>query len=54
MNSLNAAVNGISTPPSPQSSRAATVETMPMAANTRWPVSSISSMEPNMMMAMAS
>ena len=47
LNSLKAALNGSSTPPTPHSAKAKTAAIKPMTPNTRWPVSSISSMEAN-------
>jgi hypothetical protein len=49
-----AALNGISTPPVPQSASVATEATKPIAANTRWPVKSMSIMPENMRTAMSS
>ncbi len=54
LKSLNAALNGISMPPSPQSARAATVATNPMAPNTRCPVISMSIIEANISRAIIS
>ena len=47
LNSLNAALNGISTPPTPHNSSAKAVATKPMTPNTRWPASNITSIDEN-------
>jgi len=52
--SFIAAENGMSSPPTPQSRRPATVATKPMAAKTRCPVISISIMVLNISRAITS
>ncbi|MEZ5825494.1 MAG: hypothetical protein R3C97_12385 [Geminicoccaceae bacterium] len=54
MKSLNTALNGISIAPCPYRRRAAPAATKPIAAKTRWPVSSISIITANMVIAINS
>ncbi len=54
LKSLNAALNGISVPPVPQSMRANIVATKPMAPKTRCPVMSMTIIDANIVSAMYS